>query len=134
LDDAVADVADVKDPGFPAGLVHAVADLLLKPPEVKRPRVAHAVGAFHQDLRFSEIFLGPVHPEAERVSLMVDQAQPLAAERRSGLSHQTYLLVPDGVRWLVSMCRAPATGQHGRRRRRRGFRLPPCGPWRCRRG
>ena len=92
LDNTVADVADVEDPGFPAGLVYAVADLLLEPPEVKRPRVAHAVGALHQDLRFGEIFLGPVHPEAERVSLMVDQAKPLTAERRSGLSHQTYLL------------------------------------------
>src|SRR5262249_35048721 len=105
LDDTVADIADVEDPGFPARLVHAVADLLLKPSEVKRPRVAHAVGALHQDLRFGEIFLGPVHPEAERVSLMVDQAQPLAAERRSGLSHPPYLLVPDGCGGLFRVLR-----------------------------
>ena len=96
LDDTVADVADGKDPGFPAGFVHAVADLVDQPLEVKRPRMAHAVGAVHQDLRFAEIFFGPVHAEAERVSLMVDQAQPLAAERRFGLSHRPCLLIPDG--------------------------------------
>src|SRR5262245_4666658 len=62
LDDTVADVADGKDAGLPARLVHPVADLLDQLPEVKRPRVAHAIGAVHQDLRFGEIFLGPVHP------------------------------------------------------------------------
>jgi hypothetical protein len=90
LDDAVADVADGEDARFPAGLVDAVADFLDQLPEVERARVAHAVGAVHQDLRLAEIFLGPVHPEAERVSLMVHHAQSLAAELRSSLSHRSF--------------------------------------------
>jgi hypothetical protein len=54
---------------------------------MERAWVAHAVGAVDKYPRLAEIFLGPVHPEAERISLMVDQAEPLASQQRSGMSH-----------------------------------------------
>jgi hypothetical protein len=35
--------------------------------------MSHAVGALDQDLRLAEVLLGPVHPQAKGVSLVVHQ-------------------------------------------------------------
>lgn len=71
LHDAVTDVRRVEDPGLASGLEDAVRYLLDQGTEVKGPRMAHAVGAFDKDLGLGEVLLGPVHPEAQGISLMV---------------------------------------------------------------
>jgi hypothetical protein len=83
----VADVADGEHGGLAAGLVDAVADLLDQLAEVERAGVAHAVGAVDEHLRLAQVLLGPVHPQPQRVPLVVDQAESLAAEQGPRCGH-----------------------------------------------
>ena len=82
LDHAVADVADGEHGRLAASLIDPVADLFDQLTEMERAGMPHPVSAVHQDLRLAQVLLGPVHPKAQRVTLAIDQAQPLAAQHR----------------------------------------------------
>jgi hypothetical protein len=80
LDDAVADIGDHEVGRLAPRLEDAVRDLLDQPTEMKRARMPHPVGAFHEDLRLAKVILGPVHAQPERVPLEIDLAEALAAK------------------------------------------------------
>jgi hypothetical protein len=46
---------------------------------MERAQVALAVLAVRKNLELAQIFVGPVHAEPQRITLVADQAQPLAA-------------------------------------------------------
>src|SRR6185312_15704448 len=80
LYNAVAYVAHGEDAGFAACFEDSVVDLGNERFEVKGSRVSHPPGAFHQDLWFGKIFLGPIHAQSKSVALMVVCSEFLASK------------------------------------------------------
>jgi hypothetical protein len=72
-----SDITDGKDAWLPTSLKYTVTDLFNKRLEVKRARVAHAIGAINQHLWLGEVFFRPVHTKAKRIALVVHSTQAL---------------------------------------------------------
>lgn len=75
----IADVAYGKHSRFAAGFKDTVVYFLDQGTIVKRARMAHAVGALDQNLRFAQIFIRPVHPQTKGITLVVDVPESLTA-------------------------------------------------------
>src|SRR5262252_1729934 len=85
---AIANVAHSEDTGFAAGFEHTVADFFDQRAEVKRARMTLPIRAVDQHLGFAEVFLGPVHAQAQGIALEVHLAETLAAELTWIARHQ----------------------------------------------
>src|SRR5439155_7923577 len=80
LSNAVANVAHGEYTRFATRFEYPVADFFDQRTEVECARVTHSVGTVDQHLRLGQVLFGPVHAQAQCVTLEIGSAQTLAAQ------------------------------------------------------